>query len=423
MRAIVLTSLLLAERAGAFTPSSSGGFLRHRAAQQPAAWEEERAAAMATATTRRRRRFLPLRSSMMPPENDDDDDAEADERFRRAAGGGKDGSMDDVFDISSTPEAIIPIADYSEPRSDNGTRSSEFDGLAELTEQEAERNPFTGMVSRLSSTDTIGKFMRDAPPRVQEAMKTTVMGLLGNMKPFAVDTNAVTTSENLANLMFQLQMTGYMFKNADYRLSLRQSLTGAMDRFADKIQPEGGADGGDGSSEKKRVASSEVEVEGKIKVTFEDGSKVEVDADAYMAELRGEVEKLRGDLVAYQDRRDAREAALSADLVAYINSMPKEEMLALTNDVSPEVLQGMEELVYGILKQFGVTDGERIMLDSSDAMSKLCMWQLVIGYNLREYEVREQFKKQLSGATAEGADTFGGSASLDDDAEDDSMDV
>ena len=75
----------------------------------------------------------------------------------------------------------------------------------------------------------------------------------------------------------------------------------------------------------------------------------------------------------------------------------------------------MEELVYGILKQFGVTDGERIMLDSSDAMSKLCMWQLVIGYNLREYEVREQFKKQLSGTAAEESNAVSGSASFDDD--------
>ena len=74
-----------------------------------------------------------------------------------------------------------------------------------------------------------------------------------------------------------------------------------------------------------------------------------------------------------------------------------EQSFGCTKVVVDVTLQGMEELVYGILKQFGVTDGERIMLDSSDAMSKLCMWQLVIGYNLREYEVREQFKKQLMG--------------------------
>ena len=33
--------------------------------------------------------------------------------------------------------------------------------------------------------------------------------------------------------------------------------------------------------------------------------------------------------------------------------------------------------------------------------SKLCMWQLVTGYNLREYEVKEQMRQQLE-ATADG---------------------
>jgi hypothetical protein len=47
----------------------------------------------------------------------------------------------------------------------------------------------------------------------------------------------------------------------------------------------------------------------------------------------------------------------------------------------------MEALVYGILRQFGVREGERILLNSSDSLQKLCMWQLVIGYNLRDLEV------------------------------------
>ena len=62
-------------------------------------------------------------------------------------------------------------------------------------------------------------------------------------------------------------------------------------------------------------AGSEVEVEGKIKVTFEDGSKVEVDADAYMAELRNEVKSLRGELArAKQGASDAQ----GGELLAYM---------------------------------------------------------------------------------------------------------
>lgn len=60
--------------------------------------------------------------------------------------------------------------------------------------------------------------------QVQEAVRTTVMGLLGSLPRHAFETTAIATGDALANLMFQLQMTGYMFKNAEYRLSLRSSM-------------------------------------------------------------------------------------------------------------------------------------------------------------------------------------------------------
>jgi len=132
-----------------------------------------------------------------------------------------------------------------------------------------------------------------------------VAGLLGNMQPFSEDSSAVTTSENLANLMFQLQMTGYMFKNADYRLSLRQSLSG---------QPQAPQGPGKQAPELPRPQASPrlPEVKGTIKLTTAEGTTIEVAADAYMAELRGEVDKLRQDLVKVANARNARSNARSA---------------------------------------------------------------------------------------------------------------
>lgn len=60
--------------------------------------------------------------------------------------------------------------------------------------------------------------------QVQEAVRTTVLGLLGSLPRHAFETTAIATGDALANLMFQLQMTGYMFKNAEYRLSLQSSM-------------------------------------------------------------------------------------------------------------------------------------------------------------------------------------------------------
>lgn len=60
--------------------------------------------------------------------------------------------------------------------------------------------------------------------QVQEAVRTTVLGIMGSLPRHAFETTAISTGGALANLMFQLQMTGYMFKNAEYRLSLQSSM-------------------------------------------------------------------------------------------------------------------------------------------------------------------------------------------------------
>jgi hypothetical protein len=40
-------------------------------------------------------------------------------------------------------------------------------------------------------------------------------------------------------------------------------------------------------------------------------------------------------------------------------------------------------------------------------MAQLCMWQLAVGYNLRELEVREELKKNLSSMLNDTDDASG----------------
>src|SRR6056300_525625 len=152
-------------------------------------------------------------------------------------------------------------------------------------------------------------------------------------------------------------MTGYMFKNAEYRLSLSQSL---------------------GSSNKKLMLNGEnnpedkvwrdgKRVEGKIKVRYGTGAdaatesaaesessvttplggmEVEVDAEAYMAELRGQVSRLRDELDA---TKQAKEEEIRKDLLAYIRTLPQQELRELTGTMSPEVLEAMKGLVTAVL--------------------------------------------------------------------------
>jgi len=319
-------------------------------------------------------------------------------------------------------------------------------------------NPYLSVVSRLAPSDLIAKFTSTASPRVQDAVRTTVLGLIGGLPQMAFETKTIATGERLASLMFQLQMTGYMFKNAEYRLSLSQSLGGSGDRM---LLP-GGVGDGDGGGPEYREGKR---VKGKIKVRYggsvgvgeeeeeqedateeEDqeqsttaaggaaftspGMEVEVDAQAYMSELRGEVSRLREELDA---TKQAKEEEIRKDLLMYIRTLPQQELQQLTGTMSPEVLEAMKGLVTAVLAGISEDDEEledilaagsgsggggdgdaannannkigpnTVTEQSGEALAQLCMWQLVVGFNLRELEVREEFRASMTNMLGEGS--------------------
>jgi hypothetical protein len=141
------------------------------------------------------------------------------------------------------------------------------------------------------------------------------------------------------------------------------------------------------------------------------GFEIEVDASAYLAELRNEVKQLRDELTS---SRQSKEAAVQQDLLLYIRTLPAQELKALTNTMSQDVLDCMKGLVQAVLA--GIGDGQigpdTVTEQSGEAMAQLCMWQLAVGYNLRELEVREQMKKNLSMLIGDptGVSTVSGSA-------------
>jgi len=275
-------------------------------------------------------------------------------------------------------------------------------------------NPYVDVVSRLSPNDMIGKFMSTADPRVQDAVRTTILGLIGQLPSMAFETSVASTGERLASLMFQLQMTGYMFKNAEYRITLSESLGGGNTAL-DGLPPSlAGARGALSDVAYEALGGGKpVKVNGRIKVSYGgnaseggDGAsapalEVEVDADSYLKELRGEVERLRSDLLA---KKEVREEALRRDLLNYVRSLPAQEMKGLTSTVTPDVLGAMKELVDTVITGIDKLGPETIVEQSSDAISQLCMWQLVMGYNLRELEIRDEYNNALSGPSTDEDD-------------------
>ena len=64
------------------------------------------------------------------------------------------------------------------------------------------------IVEALTPNEMLQKFSKTAPKNVQEAAKSTVLNLLGSLPNYALDAALITTSTKLANLLYQMQMTG-----------------------------------------------------------------------------------------------------------------------------------------------------------------------------------------------------------------------
>eukprot|EP00537_Pseudo-nitzschia_pungens_P018776 CAMPEP_0172408852 /NCGR_PEP_ID=MMETSP1061-20121228/76066_1 /TAXON_ID=37318 /ORGANISM="Pseudo-nitzschia pungens, Strain cf. pungens" /LENGTH=673 /DNA_ID=CAMNT_0013144995 /DNA_START=398 /DNA_END=2420 /DNA_ORIENTATION=- len=80
------------------------------------------------------------------------------------------------------------------------------------------------MMSAPSPNQIIGRFVASANPQVVQAMSGAVTSLLGGLSnpSMGVEVQVKASGEKIGSLCFQLQMTGYMFRNAEYVLALKQ---------------------------------------------------------------------------------------------------------------------------------------------------------------------------------------------------------
>lgn len=236
------------------------------------------------------------------------------------------------------------------------------------------KNKFYDAIVNISAPELVQNFARTAPPEVQVAIKTTVMALFGSMSGGQFETSITSTTQNIASLMYSMQMTGYMLRNAEYRRSLKQSLarTGTL---LPGEQPTAAA-----------------KVWGKIGISL-GGQMVEVDAAAYVADLHKEVEELKAALARVERDAEAKEGGGSS-LLAYMQSLPRAEVQALSQGITPEVMECMQILIEAVLARgTGVANAAALVDSKGGKLRELLVWQLVTGYTLRELEQREELNK------------------------------
>jgi len=363
-------------------------------------------------------------------------------------------------------------------------------------------NPSTALfrtISRERPNEAIGRFVREANPEVVAAMTGAVGSLLGSLSnpAMGVETIVSASSEKLGNLCFQLQMTGYMFRNAEYVLALKSLMNirgegATLDEYKaafQRIDTDGSGyleieeiealltevyketppsfevttfleffdsnnDGRisweefergfgvvtsmSGNEENKSKLNGfslpastddndddeigdffgEPAISGTIEVELEDGKVIEVDAQEYVDDLKKQALALKREL-AQEKGIDPKEMGISegdnnlnglpgapdvgssGSIASYIASL-QGDVKSLTEGISPEVVESMKMLIEFVLEGGEGGGGSKKAMDKDkemelpgSALQQLALWQLVIGYRLRETEATGEWKRMI----------------------------
>ncbi|RWR78490.1 hypothetical protein CKAN_00702500 [Cinnamomum micranthum f. kanehirae] len=229
-------------------------------------------------------------------------------------------------------------------------------------------------------------FVKRAPQQVVDAMRQTVTNMIGTLPPQFFAVTVTTVAENLAQLMYSVMMTGYMFKNAQYRLELQQSLEQVA--LPDVQDTEDIPDYAPGTQKK---------VTGEI-IRWNNVSGLEkMDAVKYIELLEAEIEEL--------NRQVARKSANGQnELLEYLKSLEPQNLKELTSSAGEDAVLAMNTFIKRLLV---VSDPAQMKTNATETsapeLAKLLYWLMVVGYGIRNIEVRFDMERVL-GTTAKKAE-------------------
>jgi len=227
------------------------------------------------------------------------------------------------------------------------------------------------------------EFIETAPSQVIDAMQHTVTNMLGSLTPQFFDIRISTIGENLKQLMYSVMMSGYMFRNAHYRLELRQSL----DISAQENKDDETASSGDAYASKAQKTRVQGEV---VRWHYETGVE-SMPAVQYMDELEDEVIMLRGQL------EDQRAEVGGNDLLDYIKSLEPSTLEELTEGVGEDIRLAMTAFIQRLMVTTENTEVDRNGSESTVVgLARMLYWLMVVGFNLRTKEVRLDMDRAYS---------------------------
>ncbi|XP_051124604.1 uncharacterized protein LOC127246968 [Andrographis paniculata] len=221
-------------------------------------------------------------------------------------------------------------------------------------------------------------FVKRAPQQVVDAMRQTVTNMIGTLPPQFFAVTVTTVAENLAQLMYSVLMTGYMFQNAQNRLEFQQSLEQVA-----LPEPQDRKDGSDYAPGTQKKVSGEV-------IRWNNVSGPErIEAVKYIELLEAEIEEL--------NRQVERKSSTGQnELLEYLKSLEPQNLKELTSTAGDDVVLAMNTFIKRLL---AVSDPSQMKTSVTETnaqeLAKLLFWLMVVGYSIRNIEVRFDMERVL----------------------------
>ncbi|VUZ96365.1 conserved protein, unknown function [Plasmodium vivax] len=333
---------------------------------------------------------------------------------------------------------------------------------------ENSNNKYFDKICSIPPNELINRFFENTSERVKEAVKNIIFNIIGNIQKYTIETSILITYDKIYNFLLQIILTGYMIKNADYRLSLNESLydeNGIMSRKEDDFfnlkksfyglfsdahkrsgeetlnaselsDPKNGSphvtsqDGEDmhnsPNPDEKPLTSSNLqnhlnndeapdqdgnpysyEEEGHqlppTSASCTNGKATEgdnfpiINTKNYIIFLRKKIKSLEMQLKKLKENK----TILNDDLLSYIKSLTDVQLRSLTDNIGPLVLDATKKIVelviQGMTLNINKNSSNELIYVSGSVLTYICFWQLIIGYTLREMEIRDELSDYLKG--------------------------
>ena len=138
---------------------------------------------------------------------------------------------------------------------------------------------------------------------------------------------------------------------------------------------------------------------GTVTVSLDDGTEVEMDANTYMDQLKSEAQALRRELSSIEQKKaEKEEAAFSSSISAYVSSLSEPQLKTLTSGISEDVVGAMRLLVQYLLRdpsgEGELAKDQEVTMEQTK-LQTLCLYQLVLGYKLREAEATGEANESI----------------------------